>query len=815
MRVSVLLRLLLICLCFGAPLRWTSSAFSQQESEQPSCKTQSDCPPIGSNQDPRCASITCNNGSCVEKLSPNKVIGDNGSACLSIPLVCQVDGSAQEARPQPINNGKACALSNLQVCKKGLCSAGECQAANATDGTACGAPAIDGCWYNQFSCYSGKCTGRKSVKDGAQCATLSDGTVQMSSPEPAWYTTLKEYKTATSQLISCDKDCHIQMCAYYYLENCKDRREDGNCTHSSSDFVAQTGSTGVIPPCLATQQAACYSFASNLKFSGPRAKSEISDEEKKNIERLNDKIKELNKNIERLYKQKKDALTEAAKKIIRDKIKEAKGEIILAKDKIMLAVKAHAYRDCMLFKSGLLHTISKELPQRKDSDGKLRTIKATDTFTEEELVKISTAVFDCTKLDNKDKCEPPRIDDKNAFSVYSYIFMDNQCNLLGSVPYREESLKGLNINSTCGGGIEFAASASPISLLLDDGYDIERDQAIVSFPVNPGTPGKLFTWKGSGLAPLLVYDPLHTGKIRSASQLFGNWTFGGKRVASLLASQSTPWRNGYEALGSIDHNEDRIISGDELRDLALWFDANRNAVAEQGEVQALDQHGITKLFYEPDHRDPKTRSIIASRGFTRLIDGKEVVGRSIDWYAASANSLDTLLAPLSRQPSLGSKEAALPGDSSRDSVGLNESNSVAALEAKPSLAGVWSWQALPDQKINLSAVPRGSFILFEDEERDNVSLVSASHGNWVTKSSTDPMFGFLLVDMNGKTRQVEGEGLEVDFNSASEVPGAKLNSTAKVINGGKELRGFTVVTGRNTDGSEKTLRYEWSATKER
>lgn len=81
----------------------------------------------------------------------------------------------------------------------------------------------------------------------------------------------------------------------------------------------------------------------------------------------------------------------------------------------------------------------------------------------------------------------------------------------------------------------------------------------------------------------LVYDPVQSGEIRSAIQMFGNRSF-------LLFH-----RNGYEALSLLDDNADGSIAGDELKGLALWCDANGNGISETGEVKTLASHGIRAL----------------------------------------------------------------------------------------------------------------------------------------------------------------------------------------------------------------------------
>jgi hypothetical protein len=101
-----------------------------------------------------------------------------------------------------------------------------------------------------------------------------------------------------------------------------------------------------------------------------------------------------------------------------------------------------------------------------------------------------------------------------------------------------------------------------------------------------------FDLDGLGAAPwqwvtpetgILVWDPENRGDIRSAAQLFGNYTF---RMI---------WRDGFHALSILDDDADGQVSGAELEGLALWHDANGNAVSEPGEVRPIQDHGVQSL----------------------------------------------------------------------------------------------------------------------------------------------------------------------------------------------------------------------------
>ena len=100
-------------------------------------------------------------------------------------------------------------------------------------------------------------------------------------------------------------------------------------------------------------------------------------------------------------------------------------------------------------------------------------------------------------------------------------------------------------------GFAGVVGKSPISLFWEEDTSLEDGMTVVPFSIDASQPHAFSLWKASEKAPLLVYDPAHSGMVTSAKQLFGTYTFGG-RVTKAAYSPSnearTPWDNGYEAL---------------------------------------------------------------------------------------------------------------------------------------------------------------------------------------------------------------------------------------------------------------------------
>ncbi len=126
---------------------------------------------------------------------------------------------------------------------------------------------------------------------------------------------------------------------------------------------------------------------------------------------------------------------------------------------------------------------------------------------------------------------------------------------------------------------------TPIAVPLADGLtaaDLEDPTAAVAFDADGTGVKRKWTWV-TPKAGWLVYDPKGSGKVDSALQLFGSVTFW------------MFWADGYAALRALDDDRDGQLTGDELKGLALWHDANGNGVSDPGEVKPLAEHGVTAV----------------------------------------------------------------------------------------------------------------------------------------------------------------------------------------------------------------------------
>ncbi len=115
-------------------------------------------------------------------------------------------------------------------------------------------------------------------------------------------------------------------------------------------------------------------------------------------------------------------------------------------------------------------------------------------------------------------------------------------------------------------------------------------EAIVDFDLRGYGWRERWTWVKPSLG-FLVWDPLHTGKITSARQLFGSYTFQIFR------------KTGYDALAALDDNGDGFLSDSELRGISVWFDRNSDGVSQPAEVTPVEDLPIRSIATSAHERD--------------------------------------------------------------------------------------------------------------------------------------------------------------------------------------------------------------------
>ncbi|MDR2337787.1 MAG: hypothetical protein LBE20_03955 [Deltaproteobacteria bacterium] len=345
-----------------------------------------------------------------------------------------------------------------------------------------------------------------------------------------------------------------------------------------------------------------------------------------------------------------------------------------------------------------------------------------------------------------------------AVNSKSSYFLDENCNI---ITLSAEDLKYLDID------IATMYTLSPISLVWDNE---KISAAIVQFQLGLTDSKKYIIWQGSKSTPLLVFDPEKKGSITNGKQLFGDVAFGKK------------WKNGFEALASLDKNSDKKVSGAELKPLSLWFDKNQNGISEKGEVIDLQEAGVTELYYEISGDNAITGSIIANNGYLRVDKNKkQITGKLVDWYSAEFDSKAEAKKVLDKQ--------------NKDLDKLSNG------KANP-FTGVWAWS----DKNNLTSEPNGILIISNDNGKiRGFSIAEVKFG----KNPKGVKSAVIRTPLKNIVYSENGSKKEIKFTL--DLDGVKTNSTVELSSNGNALYGVSRSERLDENGEKEFVNYSWNA----
>jgi len=311
-----------------------------------------------------------------------------------------------------------------------------------------------------------------------------------------------------------------------------------------------------------------------------------------------------------------------------------------------------------------------------------------------------------------------------------------------------------------------------------------------------------------------VYDPRHTGRIDSAHQLFGNWTFGGQRVAAfaLGVARPTPWKNGYQALETLDADGDGLIRGEELAPLGLWFDANRDARSQEGEVRDIRESGVVSLAVGPRREDTLTHDVSVEKGFERTVDGRVEIGKTVDWFSDGAATMQQLvLAGQMRLPSPQefanhSAEAESEWPSKQPLTSrlpeVSDPRDTYAMDSK--VTGVWLWGS--KEELDLSS-QQGVLAIRERKNGELEVLTLGELGVRDSSGVTGALQKFYMMTGN-VTKGVNGV-ITVTFKDPSK---GNSETTATLDEATGVMKGETTQRIGDVKGT-KAITYSWQAKK--
>jgi hypothetical protein len=314
---------------------------------------------------------------------------------------------------------------------------------------------------------------------------------------------------------------------------------------------------------------------------------------------------------------------------------------------------------------------------------------------------------------------------------------------------------------------------------------------------------------------------MKTGQVTSARQLFGNYTFGGVRSEAGL-DQSGPltgaWENGYQALALLDSNQDGAIRGVELKDLALWFDKNRDAKVDEGEMRTLLSEGVAALYYRDHAAMPDSKDLSLAIGYEREVQGKVIQGASVDWFAETFAGKDEAVKALEaifRQRLFLSSRAN--GAASAVTAELPADWMNRPTEFQPhatklhhqDLSGIWVW--VPNEKGGERSPGLLALEQSADMQLRGFSAVEADLSpnpkRLRSVVNTIPATGQIIPTSNGR--------LSFAMEVRDPDSGSIAKSTVEVSQDGLFMLGKTTQTFsiEGNQGRSATVSYGWSAMK--
>lgn len=399
--------------------------------------------------------------------------------------------------------------------------------------------------------------------------------------------------------------------------------------------------------------------------------------------------------------------------------------------------------------------------------------------------RLSWAQGQCAKS-NQWGSGPEYLDDciANNMAPAGSVLLDAKCQAISAMP------TGAILCSSA----VYGYRASPISLVWGN-KDTSTEISVSEFPLFADASKKVVVWKASDSKPLLVLDSDHTGKVSSRQQLFGEHFRGGNKGKS--------WIDGYEALGSLDANSDGEVSGDELKPLALWFDANRDGISQTGEVRPLShpEVDVRKLFYKGGIRNEKSFDIHLALGFERMRGGKTESGASVDWYTEGAESKEALINKLTTMSRIES------GRATRDQNTQSTTTSLARIRS--SLNRAFVWRSTDDLFTSYAKdAPGGamSFIEYEGGKIGGHLYVETDYAaGGPLKSQMD------AVIVQGTVETLPDGSKRIEFRPLrGSLSGTDFTSTATLSKDGSSLQGDTSVIF-NYNGDVRRFSYSWTA----
>lgn len=223
-------------------------------------------------------------------------------------------------------------------------------------------------------------------------------------------------------------------------------------------------------------------------------------------------------------------------------------------------------------------------------------------------------------------------------------------------------------------------------------------------------------------------------------------------------------------------------------------------------MRPLSEVGVVALSTRFDRVDQKFGDLHTDRGYERIIDGKVVFGRSVDWYATGFASKMEAIAHLDKLS--GTREASK--DAQAEPAAPLAHDATTAHPTGINVSGPWVWEVTGDKPVADKPKTTGVLVFKDDSGalfgHSIVEIPLEENPRKIKSRMTMiPLEGDRSTDPRGQTK------LRFTLTTPD---GSRTTSEAILSADGKTLEGKTVaeiVGTKSQSGKQGAYAYTWSA----
>jgi hypothetical protein len=249
--------------------------------------------------------------------------------------------------------------------------------------------------------------------------------------------------------------------------------------------------------------------------------------------------------------------------------------------------------------------------------------------------------------------------------------------------------------------------------------------------------------------------------------------------------------------------------------LALWFDKNRDARVDAGELRRVNEQGIEVLYFSNYHNVANSEDLQIEIGYERrLADGSLVQGSAVDWFAQTFETRLEAVHALHVQFEADRSIAALRQKINDGALrGVPQENPMAfeprrAAAIARDVSGYWIWDY---QNADGSSHP-GVLALDQDEHG---RLIGYTVVEMKLETNAQKLrSGVMTLPMTGSVNLDPSGAAQLALHTQDNMSGSLAESAATLSDEGNMLRGTTRQTfaiDRDGERRSASVVYDWVA----